>query len=361
MEGLGFVRGQPHQRGGGRRRDGVEDAEQSVRIALVVAGDQFGVVEIVAGIHEHAGFQPAAHGDLAVLVEQRDLDAVDLGGVVVDDGDRGVGRAVEVGRAPIAGERRVEHVAEPVDDDGLARARKDAAVDLGVVVGGAGDAGERARSHQHDAPADGLDGLDLFLIGADDVVERLGVVGIELVGAAARKHDAVAAARGFNAAADQFQRGWPVDAHAALGRVHGLRDAEPQAPEVLTKSNGAVPVDGAIEPRVVVRERIGDHVRGGKGDAVELARNARRKVARRRETERLERAVGARQGDGERLRRSVDAVHWTDPPAKVRTAGSGYRPSGAPASFASRAPRVAGPWRPRAECTCRARPPRYGG
>ena len=41
-------------------------------------------------------------------------------GVVVDDRDGGVHGAVEIGRAPVAGERRVEHVAEPVDDHRLA-------------------------------------------------------------------------------------------------------------------------------------------------------------------------------------------------------------------------------------------------
>ena len=40
--------------GGGGRRDGVEDAEQRVAVALVVAGDQLRVVEVVARIHAHA-------------------------------------------------------------------------------------------------------------------------------------------------------------------------------------------------------------------------------------------------------------------------------------------------------------------
>ena len=76
----------------GGRRDRVEDAEQRVAVALRVAGDQLGVVEVVAGVHAHALGQAAAHGDLLVLVEQRDLDAVDLGGVRVDDAERRVHR-----------------------------------------------------------------------------------------------------------------------------------------------------------------------------------------------------------------------------------------------------------------------------
>ena len=111
--------GQRGERGGGGRRDGVEDAEQGVAVALVVAGDQLGVVEVVAGIHAHALGELAAHDDLLVLVEQRDLDAVDLGGVRVDDADGGLHRRHVVGAAPVAGERGIEHLAQPVDDDGL--------------------------------------------------------------------------------------------------------------------------------------------------------------------------------------------------------------------------------------------------
>ena len=46
---------------------------------------------------------------------------------------------VEIGGAPVAGERRIEHVAEPMDDHGLAHLRQHAAIDLGVVVGAAAE------------------------------------------------------------------------------------------------------------------------------------------------------------------------------------------------------------------------------
>jgi acyl-CoA reductase-like NAD-dependent aldehyde dehydrogenase len=49
-------------------------------LAEAVAGDQLGVVEVVAGVHAHARGQAPAHGDFLVLVQQRDLDAVDLAG-----------------------------------------------------------------------------------------------------------------------------------------------------------------------------------------------------------------------------------------------------------------------------------------
>ena len=83
-----------------RRRDGVENAEQRVGIAALVAGDQLGIVEVVAGVHAHALRNAPAHGDFLVLVEQRNLHAVDLVGVVGDDIDRDIHRLVVVARSP---------------------------------------------------------------------------------------------------------------------------------------------------------------------------------------------------------------------------------------------------------------------
>ena len=143
---------------------------------LFVAGDQFGIVEVVAGIHLDVLVEPAAHVDLALLVEQRDLDAIDLGGVGVDDADRDVHRGIEARGAPVIRQRRIEHVAEPVDDHGLANLRQHAVIDLGVIVGAAAEFCQRARSHQDDAAAGLFDGRDLLLIGADHVVEALGVL-----------------------------------------------------------------------------------------------------------------------------------------------------------------------------------------
>jgi hypothetical protein len=61
------ARGEPRQRIGRRRRDRIENAEQRVRETLRVAGDQFCIVEFVAGIHFHARSQPTPHVDLAML------------------------------------------------------------------------------------------------------------------------------------------------------------------------------------------------------------------------------------------------------------------------------------------------------
>jgi hypothetical protein len=87
VEALDLPVAQRGQRCARRRRDRVEDAEQGVAVLLVrraadaVAGDQLGVVEVVAGVHANAGGQAPPHRDLLVLVEQRDLDAVDLAGL----------------------------------------------------------------------------------------------------------------------------------------------------------------------------------------------------------------------------------------------------------------------------------------
>ena len=77
----------------------------------------------------------------------------------------------DVRRAPIAGELRIEHVAEPVDDHRLARLGEQAVVDLEIVVGRARHAHERAARHQDDRRARRLDRLELLLVGADHVID----------------------------------------------------------------------------------------------------------------------------------------------------------------------------------------------
>ena len=286
----------PRQRIGRRRRDGIEDAEQRVGKTRLVAGDQFGVVEIVAGIHLHFFVEPAAHVDLALLVEQRDLDAVDLRRVGVDDADRDIHRRAEVLGAPVIRQRRIEHVAEPVDDHGFADLRQHAVIDLGIIVGVAADLRQRARGHQDDAAARLLDRRDLLLIGADDVVEALGVLCRQMIGAGAGKHQRIAPRlRSPHRALDQFQRGRPVQPHAALRGVHGFGHAEAEVPDMLAKRNRPVPVDGGGQPRIDIGERIANHVRRGKRHAVQRALELRGKRPRRRQAIGLDRSIGFRQ------------------------------------------------------------------
>ena len=63
---------------------------------LRVASDQFGIVEVIAGIHLHVLVEPVAHVDLALLVEQGNLDAIHLRWVGVDDAHRDLHRLIEV-------------------------------------------------------------------------------------------------------------------------------------------------------------------------------------------------------------------------------------------------------------------------
>ena len=55
------------QRRGCGGRDGVEDAKQRIGMVAAVAGDELGVVEVVAGIHAHTLGQAPAHDDLFLL------------------------------------------------------------------------------------------------------------------------------------------------------------------------------------------------------------------------------------------------------------------------------------------------------
>src|SRR5215208_6969632 len=98
--------------------DGVEDAEEGVGEAFFIALDQVRVVEVVARVHPDAIREAAAYVDLAARVEEGDFDAVDLLGVVVDDGEAYFRGGVEIAVAPVTTQGRVELLAEPVDDDG---------------------------------------------------------------------------------------------------------------------------------------------------------------------------------------------------------------------------------------------------
>ena len=101
-----------------------------------------------------------------------------------------------------------------------------------------------------------------------------------MIGAGAVEHERVGE---FGpGAADQLQRPGPIEAHAALGRVHGLGDAEPKLREMPAEGHGGGPVDRGGPGRIGVGEGIG-HDMGGREDRA------------------VERLPGGRQGDGLRL------------------------------------------------------------
>ncbi len=353
MEPRGVALREFSERGGGRGRDGVEDAEQRVALAMrglaaeAIPRDELGVVEVVAGVHAHTCRQAPPHGDFLVLVEQGDLDAVHLARVRGNDAERRVHRHVQVLRAPVAGERGVEHVAEPVQHHGLLRLAQHAVVDALVVGRPLGNARQRAAGHHDELAAELFDRGHLLFVAGDDLVDRLHVLQHQVVGAAAAGHECARhVPRRIERAADEFQRGGPVQAHAALRGVHGLGHAQAQRPQPLAVGDGGVPVDGALQPGVDGRERVGHHVGGRVGDAVEL--DAGRGLHRRAATQGVgrERARGGGQLQRER---------------HVRLSAGARRPSGVLSSSPVQPRRVAHPWRLRAGSTGRARLPPRGG
>src|SRR5262245_62133352 len=64
LEGRAVTGVQGLQGAGRGRRDRVDDAEESVAVALFVAEDQADVVEIVARVHPDPGGQTSPHLDL---------------------------------------------------------------------------------------------------------------------------------------------------------------------------------------------------------------------------------------------------------------------------------------------------------
>jgi len=89
--------------------------------------------------------------------------------------EAGFDRPPEVSIPPVTGERRVEHVAEPVKYDLVLSFTQHARINLHIVIGRAGHPRKRATRHQDDAAAELLDRFDLFAIGADDIVEGAGL------------------------------------------------------------------------------------------------------------------------------------------------------------------------------------------
>ena len=188
-----------------------------------------------------------------------------------------------------------------------------------------------------------LDEGELLLVGG--AAPRRGWRGpVQLVGADAAG-DAAADRLGLGGgAADQLGRARPVQAHAALGGVHRLGDAESVGPQVTAEGEGGVPVDGGGRVGRRVAQRVGDDVGGrvdrreASGAPVARATGSRARLVGRA-GRRLRRAVGWSQRE---LRDVEPAALGGGLQARVRRAGRrGRRPAG-PSGRGRRRRRAAG-------------------
>jgi len=232
----------PQQRvGEGAQRPGAAEQLDLAQHLLALPDDQVGEVVVVAGQHGLAmGGQGRAHAALEVGVQERELAASHLLAVEGHDPLEGVPREV-------AGQARVEHRAEPVDQDRGVAAREHRGVggDERVLVRGQGE--QLGEAEQHRDPAVVGDQAALLRPGLG---ESLQVVDLGMVDPCAR-HEARAQVQGAGAL-DQRARQVPADL-VPLGRVHGLGDPQPGTVEAGAQREGLVPVDPLRERRAVLR------------------------------------------------------------------------------------------------------------
>ncbi|MNT70411.1 hypothetical protein D3C72_2087990 [compost metagenome] len=79
--------------------------------------------------------------------------------------------------------------------------------------------------------------------------------------------------------------------------IHGLRDLEAEAPEVVAEGHGTFPVDRRCAPGIAIAQRVRDHVCGGIGNAIELRDPCGPCRGRTDQSIILDRTVRLRQGD----------------------------------------------------------------
>ncbi|MNG20041.1 hypothetical protein D3C84_1042650 [compost metagenome] len=89
----------------------------------------------------------------------------------MDDFQAAIERTFKLGGAPIASQRRIEHLAQPVQDDWVLGLAKHLVVDATIVGRGLRHAGERATGHQDQAAVQTLDSPHLFAVGTQYVID----------------------------------------------------------------------------------------------------------------------------------------------------------------------------------------------
>jgi hypothetical protein len=112
-----------------------------------------------------------------------------------------------------------------------------------------------------------LDDADLLLIGRDHIFQRSRIVSVKMIRAGAAGEVRARPRFGLKERSrDQLFSAGPVEAHAALGRVHGLGDLEAEIPEMMAEGESTVPINRRAPPGIGLAERIGDNMGGRVND-----------------------------------------------------------------------------------------------
>ena len=267
-------------------------------MVLAVALDQLGVVEVVAGVEPDTGREPTTQLDLVGGRQQRHLDPVDLGGVIMNELDEGVRGRVHIGGAPVARELRVEHLAEPVQHDRPADLGEHGVVNRPVVLGRLRGGGQVTGRHHDHLGSGALDERDLLEVAGGHLLDG-GRSGGQVVGAGAGGDPGSGGPGLGGAAGDQLLRRRPVQTHVPLGGVHRLGHTQAVAEQVGAERQGGVPVDGGRRTGDVLGVRIDHDVGRREGDPGLVRLRVVDPGARRLQGDLAERAVGLRQPDAE--------------------------------------------------------------
>src|SRR5262249_44916 len=154
-------------------------------------------------------------------------------------------------RAPVPGERRTEHLPEPMNNDGLAYLAQDAFIDSRIVARAFCRRRKRTAGHNHKAAAHRFDCLDLLFVGANDVVDTNVSTRLEMVGAdPATDLDARTTLTGLKGMTDQLLCTGPIEPSASLCRIHCFGNAEAEIPKIVPKVDGFLPIDRGVEPGI---------------------------------------------------------------------------------------------------------------
>ena len=257
-----------------------------------------------------------------------------------------VGGLVEIRRAPVSGEQRVEHVAEPVQDHGpLEPVEQRRRRPRGSRRARAPS--RPARDSPSGSPARPRPRRTrLLLVGGAHVGDA--AAGCVSVRSQARRSQPTGRRLGRRAA-DQLLRRGPVEPHPALRRVHRLGDGAGRAPTGAAGTRASRP-SRAARPVGRRRQRVGDDVRGGERHArarLGCARAGERPEARPAcsassvpSRARQPQCVGGRRASSSGTSTQRRSCH--ELLDRARTAARRARPRGSPTGTARRARRGAG-------------------